>query len=160
MPIAAPGRPEAAYLIERLVDVAAREIGVAPDVLRRRNFIKRAARCRTRPRPARSTTPAISPDIWRVRRSSPTGAGFSGGTRRSKRAGRLRGIGIATYVEACGNNGPDTATLRLEADGAVTVLAGIAVDRAGPPHRLSRRSSPIGSRCRPSACAWSRATPI
>ena len=34
------GRPEAAYVIERLVDVAAREIGVAPDALRRRNFIK------------------------------------------------------------------------------------------------------------------------
>src|SRR5262249_59160658 len=33
------GRPEAAYVIERLVDVAAREIGVAPDALRRRNFI-------------------------------------------------------------------------------------------------------------------------
>ena len=34
------GRPEAAYVIERLVDVAAREIGIAPDALRRRNFIR------------------------------------------------------------------------------------------------------------------------
>ncbi len=34
------GRPEAAYVIERLVDAAAREIGMAPDILRRRNFIK------------------------------------------------------------------------------------------------------------------------
>ncbi len=34
------GRPEAAYVIERLVDVAARELGVAPDALRRKNFIK------------------------------------------------------------------------------------------------------------------------
>src|SRR5207245_7327748 len=34
------GRPEAAYVIERLVDAAAREIGVAPDALRRKNFIK------------------------------------------------------------------------------------------------------------------------
>ena len=34
------GRPEAAYVIERLVDAAARELGVAPDALRRRNFIK------------------------------------------------------------------------------------------------------------------------
>ena len=37
------GRPEAAYVIERLVDVAAREIDIAPDALRRRNFIKRNA---------------------------------------------------------------------------------------------------------------------
>ena len=34
------GRPEAAYLIERLVDAAARELGIAPDTLRKRNFIK------------------------------------------------------------------------------------------------------------------------
>ena len=34
------GRPEASYVIERLVDVAARELGIAPDALRRRNFIK------------------------------------------------------------------------------------------------------------------------
>src|SRR5215467_3298670 len=34
------GRPEAAYVLERLVDVAARELGVAPDVLRKKNFIK------------------------------------------------------------------------------------------------------------------------
>ena len=34
------GRPEASYVIERLIDAAAREIGVAPDVLRRKNFIK------------------------------------------------------------------------------------------------------------------------
>lgn len=33
------GRPEASYLIERLVDAAARKLGIAPDVIRRRNFI-------------------------------------------------------------------------------------------------------------------------
>ncbi|HEV3373039.1 MAG TPA: molybdopterin cofactor-binding domain-containing protein, partial [Xanthobacteraceae bacterium] len=37
------GRPEASYVIERLVDVAARELGIDPDVLRRKNFIKPAA---------------------------------------------------------------------------------------------------------------------
>jgi carbon-monoxide dehydrogenase large subunit len=36
----------------------------------------------------------------------------------------LRGIGIATYVEACGNNGPETATINLDKDGGVTVLIG------------------------------------
>src|SRR4029453_11197239 len=34
------GRPEAAYVIERLIDVAARELGIAPDALRKKNFIK------------------------------------------------------------------------------------------------------------------------
>ena len=51
--------------------------------------------------------------------------GFKQARRRSrKRDGLLRGIGIATYIEACGNNGPETATLKLEQDGGVTLLIG------------------------------------
>src|ERR1700730_16433606 len=42
----------------------------------------------------------------------------------AKQARKLRGIGLATYVEACGNNGPETAKVRLETDGRVTVLIG------------------------------------
>ena len=43
------GRPEASYLIERAVDAAARELGIAPDTLRRRNFIKPKAMPYTTP---------------------------------------------------------------------------------------------------------------
>src|SRR5579864_6494866 len=43
------GRPEASYLIERLVDAAARELNVAPDTLRKRNFIKPKAMPYTTP---------------------------------------------------------------------------------------------------------------
>ena len=50
--------------------------------------------------------------------------GFNKRAAASKRAGKLRGIGIATYIEACGNNGPETANVRLERDGGVTVLIG------------------------------------
>ena len=39
MPTAAPAGPEAIYLLERTIDVAARELGLAPEELRRRNFI-------------------------------------------------------------------------------------------------------------------------
>ncbi len=81
-------------------------------------------RCPTRRRPARSTTPATSPASWRARRSSPTGTASTSAPPHSKRAGKLRGIGLATYIEACGNNGPETATLTLERDGGVTVLIG------------------------------------
>jgi aerobic carbon-monoxide dehydrogenase large subunit len=115
------GRPEAAYVIERLVDVAARELGIAPDALRRRNFIKAT--------PYTTATGKIydSGDFARHLGRAQDGADWSGFERRlakSRAAGRLRGIGIATYVEACGNNGPDTARVRLDDDGAVTVLAG------------------------------------
>jgi carbon-monoxide dehydrogenase large subunit len=115
------GRPEAAYVIERLVDVAAHEIGIAPDELRRKNFIKAM--------PYTTPTGKIydSGDFASHLRRAQESADWKGFERRlaqSRKAGRLRGIGIATYIEACGNNGPDTARVRLDDDGGVTVLAG------------------------------------
>src|SRR5665213_1439175 len=50
--------------------------------------------------------------------------GFNKRAAASKRAGKLRGIGMATYIEACGNNGPETANVQLDRDGGVTVLIG------------------------------------
>jgi carbon-monoxide dehydrogenase large subunit len=50
--------------------------------------------------------------------------GFARRAAQSKKAHKLRGIGLATYIEACGSNGPDAATVRMEKDGNVTVLAG------------------------------------
>src|SRR5665213_4097366 len=50
--------------------------------------------------------------------------GFNKRAAASKRAGKLRGIGMATYIEACGNNGPETALVRLDRDGGVPVLIG------------------------------------
>jgi aerobic carbon-monoxide dehydrogenase large subunit len=115
------GRPEAAYLIERLVDVAARELGVSPDALRRKNFISAT--------PYTTATGKIydSGDFAGHLRRAQDHADWKGFERRlaqSRKAGRLRGIGIATYVEACGNNGPDTARVRLDDDGGVTLLVG------------------------------------
>ena len=117
------GRPEAAYVIERLVDVAAREIGMAPDALRRRNFIAPNAM------PYQTATGKVydSGDFaGHLARAQQIGdwAGFRSRQQAAKKAGKLRGIGIATYIEACGGNGPDTATLRLEHDGTVTLLVG------------------------------------
>ncbi len=51
-------------------------------------------------------------------------AGFPKRLRLSKKSGRLRGIGLSTYIEACGNAGAETATLKLEPDGSVTLLIG------------------------------------
>jgi carbon-monoxide dehydrogenase large subunit len=51
-------------------------------------------------------------------------SGFPKRLRASNKAGRLRGIGLSTYIEACGNAGSETATLRLEPDGSVTLLIG------------------------------------
>ena len=118
------GRPEASYLIER-----AGRCGGA----RTRHGARRAAPqeifIKPKAMPYKTPTGKIydSGDFagtWRARRSSPTGTAFSKRAAQSQSAGRLRGIGIATYIEACGNNGPETATLTLDRDGGVTVLIG------------------------------------
>jgi carbon-monoxide dehydrogenase large subunit len=116
------GRPEAAYAIERLVDVAARELGIAPDALRRKNFIKAT------PYTTATDKTYDSGDFAGHLARAQEIADWKGFERRlasSRKIGRLRGIGVATYVEACGNNGPDTAHIRLDPDGGVTVLTGM-----------------------------------
>lgn len=116
------GRPEAAYVIERLLDVAAREIGIGPDELRRRNFIRPEAMPYTTPTGktydsgefAAQMSKAQEVADWRGFEARAAGA----------RNGKLPGIGLATYIEACGANGPETATMRLDEDGGVTLLIG------------------------------------
>jgi carbon-monoxide dehydrogenase large subunit len=117
------GRPEAAYAIERLVDAAARDIGVAPDVLRKRNFIKPKAMPYTTATGKIYDSGDFAAHMARAQELADW-AGFRKRAAASKRAGKLRGIGLSTYIEACGNLGPEMATVRLEDDGKVTVLIG------------------------------------
>ncbi len=117
------GRPEASYLIERLVDTAARELDMAPDALRRKNLIKPKAMPYTTATGKIYDSGDFAGGMARAQEIADWG-GFSKRAAASKRAGKLRGIGIATYVEACGNNGPETAVVRLDRDGGVTVLIG------------------------------------
>jgi len=117
------GRPEAAYMIERLVDTAARDLGIAPDILRRKNFI------RPRAMPYRTATSKVydSGEFAAHLQQAQEAAdwkGFNKRVRDSKKAGKLRGIGFATYIEACGNNGPETANVKLEPDGRIAVFIG------------------------------------
>ncbi len=128
------GRPEASYVIERLVDVAAHELGIAPDVLRRRNFIKPAAMPYTT-----ATGKAYDSGDFaaHLKRAQALGdwKGIGHRARAARKRGHLRGIGIATYIEACGNNGPETATVRLDQDGGITVLIG--TQSTGQGHRTA-----------------------
>ena len=117
------GRPEAAYVIERLVDAAVRELSMEPNALRRRNFIKPNAM------PYTTATRKVydSGEFAGHLKQAQEAADWKGFRRRlaaSRKAGRRRGIGMATYIEACGSNGPDTATVRLEREGSITVLIG------------------------------------
>jgi carbon-monoxide dehydrogenase large subunit len=117
------GRPEAAYVIERLVDHAAREVGIAPDSLRRRNFIKSSAMPYQTATGQNYDSGNFAAHLKRAQELADW-TGFAKRLRLSKKVGRLRGIGLSTYIEACGNAGAETATLKLELDGSVTLLIG------------------------------------
>ena len=117
------GRPEAAYVIERLVDAAARDLGLAPDALRRRNFIKPKAMPYTTPTGKVYDSGDFAAHMGRAQEIIDW-KGFGRRAAQSRKAHKLRGIGLATYIEACGSNGPDAAAVRLGRDGNVTVLAG------------------------------------
>jgi carbon-monoxide dehydrogenase large subunit len=117
------GRPEASYLMERVVDAAAHDLGVAPDVLRRKNLIKPKSLPYKTPTGKVYDSGDFAGTLARAQELVEWD-GFNKRATQSKRTGRLRGIGIATYVEACGNNGPETAALTLDRDGGVTLLIG------------------------------------
>ena len=117
------GRPEASYLIERVVDAAAHDLGIASDTIRRRNLIKPKALPYKTPTGKVYDSGDFASTLARAQELADWD-GFNKRAAQSKRIGRLRGIGIATYIEACGNNGPETAVLTLDRDGAVTLLIG------------------------------------
>jgi carbon-monoxide dehydrogenase large subunit len=93
------GRPEATFVVERLMEIAARELGVDPADLRKKNFIKKFPH----------QTPVImNYDAGDYHASLKKAleladyAGFGKRKRESARHGKLRGVGFSTYIEACG----------------------------------------------------------
>ncbi len=124
------GRPEAAYLIERLVDAVALDTGIAPEEVRRRNFIRKEAM------PYKTATARVYDsgdfDQHLTRALEAAGhAGFAARHAKSKRNGKLRGIGMASYIEACGQTAPETSTVRIETNGMATVLIGTQTNGQG-----------------------------
>jgi carbon-monoxide dehydrogenase large subunit len=117
------GRPEAAYVIERFVDHIAREIGMAPDALRALNFIEPEAMPYTTPTDRVYDSGEFE---GHMRRAMEVAGWATFGERHGEamRRGRLRGIGLASYIEACSGGSAEDAKVRLEADGTVTVLIG------------------------------------
>jgi carbon-monoxide dehydrogenase large subunit len=117
------GRPEAAYLVERLVDHAARELGLAPDEIRRRNFIPASAMPYRTALGLRYDTG----DFAHVMEEAMRRADWSGFVARraaSDRAGKRRGIGLAYYIEVCGGGEDEFAHVRFERDGTVSIMVG------------------------------------
>ena len=117
------GRPEASYLIERIVDLAARETGLGPAEFRKRNFIPAAAM------PYKTAMGLVydSGDFARLMTRAMAVAEWSSfETRRraARQRGKLRGLGMAYYVERCGGGLEERAEISINPAGEVTVLIG------------------------------------
>jgi len=93
------GRPEATYVVERLVETAAREMKIDPAEIRRRNFI-RSFPYQT-PVALVYDTGNYDATLEAAMKLADTG-GYAARKEESKRRGKLRGIGYAAYIEACG----------------------------------------------------------
>ncbi len=128
------GRPEAAYVVERLVDAAARKLGMTPDAIRRKNFIA------PRAMPYKTVTGKVydSGDFTAHMKRAMEIADWKDFPRRAKAAkklGLVRGIGMASYVEVCGTMGEETANVRLDPNGDVTI--GIGTQSSGQGHQTA-----------------------
>jgi len=130
------GRPEATYVVERLVEVAAREMKLDPAEIRRRNFIQ--------PNQFPYQTPvALQYDIGNYGQSLDKALemidykGFPARKKASEAEGKLRGIGFSAYIEACGiapsavvgSLGAgvglwESAQVRFNATGSVSIFTG------------------------------------
>ncbi|MGA8756212.1 MAG: xanthine dehydrogenase family protein molybdopterin-binding subunit [Stellaceae bacterium] len=130
------GRPEATFLLERIVDLAADEIGIDPAELRRRNFIPADAFPYQTPVALRYDSGDYQTTLELALKAADY-AGFEARRREALASGKLRGIGIATYIEACGiapsavvgSLGAraglyESAAVRVHPTGSVSILTG------------------------------------
>src|ERR1700678_19859 len=117
------GRPEAAYVLERLVDACARKLGVAPEEIRARNFVKPEQM----PYHTHTNRDYDVGDFEGALRACLKKADRAGFTRRADDArsrDKIRGFGIASYIECTAWSDSETGSLTLEKNGDFTLLIG------------------------------------
>jgi aerobic carbon-monoxide dehydrogenase large subunit len=117
------GRPEAAYAIERLVDHAARQLGVPPEELRRRNFIKPEAMPYQTPLGLNYDSGEFARNLDQALAAADL-AGFAARRVEARARGRYRGLGHAVYIEQSGFPPDEFAELRFDQSGTLTILMG------------------------------------
>jgi carbon-monoxide dehydrogenase large subunit len=122
-PYRSAGRPEAIFVIERLIDLAARELGMDRVELRRRNLIPESAMPHRNPfglvydsgAYGKTMASALALADW---------SGFPARRDEARARGRLRGIGIANYVEVTSGFPTERAEISVRPDGRVEAVIG------------------------------------
>jgi len=119
------GRPEAIYNMERLIDEAARQIGLDRVELRRRNFIQPAQMPYRNPMDQVYDVGEFEKILDQALAQADWG-GFAARAAQSRAAGRLRGLGIATFLEwTSGNVYEERVTVDVRADGVIEVFSAV-----------------------------------
>jgi aerobic carbon-monoxide dehydrogenase large subunit len=122
-PYRGAGRPEATYVIERLIDDAARELGADRLALRRANLIPAAAM-------PYKTALGVTYDCGEFEKSMDAAvkladvAGFAARREESKARGRLRGLAVVNAIEQAAGPQPEFAEIRFAPSGSATVFMG------------------------------------
>ena len=128
------GRPEATYQLERVIDKAARELGVDPIALRRQNFVTEFPYAT--PVAVEYDTGDYNATMDKLLEMADM-SGFEARLAESKKNGKIRGLGVNCYIEACGIAPSnlvgqlgaraglyESATVRVNATGGITVMTG------------------------------------
>jgi carbon-monoxide dehydrogenase large subunit len=126
------GRPEATAMLERLLDLAADELDLAPEEIRRVNLIPKDAF-------PYATRTGLTYDVGdyelalieALRVADVDGARAEQQRRRESGAVRQLGIGISTYVEITGFGGTELGSVRIEPDGSAVVMSGTSAHGQG-----------------------------
>ena len=119
------GRPEAIYNIERLLDEAARATGIDRVELRRRNFIRPEQMPYKNPMAQRYDSGRFD-HVLQQALARADWHGFDARAAASKAAGRLRGLGLVTFLEWTGGNAfEETVTVQVRADGVIEVFSAV-----------------------------------
>ena len=128
------GRPEATFQIERVIDKAARELGLDPIALRRQNFVTEFPYAT--PVAVEYDTGDYEATMAKLEEMADF-SGFAARRAASEKAGKWRGLGVNCYIEACGIAPSnlvgqlgaraglyDAATVRVNATGSISVMVG------------------------------------
>ena len=135
------GRPEAAFLVERLMDEAARVTGLAPSEVRRRNFIKPEKMPYKTITDHTYDTGEFAAHMDKALVEAEAGS-FEARLKQSAAQGKIRGLGFSTYIEICAFGTSEPAKIVLETDGTVTIHIG--TQSTGQGHQTAYAQFAVG----------------
>jgi carbon-monoxide dehydrogenase large subunit len=126
------GRPEAAYYLERFVDIIAADLGLAPEAVRRKNFIPPSAFPYAAPTGQNYDSGEYDRALTKALEvANVTGLRAEQKRRLERGERKLLGIGMACYVEMCGFGPFESAVVRVEPGGTVTAYTGTSAHGQG-----------------------------